>query len=95
MGIIYSLNGDEVLPASAEGNERSPLQEKLRADYTPLQGFCVMLFCLISTPCVATLAITRKEIGSWKWALFQFGSLTAIAYVLTFAVYQVGRVIIN
>ncbi len=95
MGIIYSLDENNFSRASSSAGQHNPLQEKLRADYTPLQGFCVMLFCLISTPCVATLAITRKETGSWKWALFQFCSLTAAAYILTLAVYQIGRIIIN
>ncbi len=95
MGIIYSLDENDFSRASSSAGQHNPLQEKLRADYTPLQGFCVMLFCLISTPCVATLAITRKETGSWKWALFQFCSLTAAAYILTLAVYQIGRIIIN
>jgi len=84
MGIVYSL-GEE------ENEESEPLRAKLRAAYTPLQGFCIMLFCLISAPCVATIAVTRKESGSWKWAALQLGGLTALAYVVTLAVYQVGR----
>jgi len=40
------------------------LGEKLRAHYSPLTGFCVMLFCLIYAPCVATVAITRLETHS-------------------------------
>jgi len=82
LGIVYSVGqADE---------ESESLRDKLRANYTPLQGFCVMLFCLISAPCVATLAVCRRETSSWKWALFQFGGLTAVAYVITVAVYQVG-----
>lgn len=49
-----------------------------------------MLFCLISAPCMATIAVTRRESGSWKWALLQLGGLTALAYLLTLVVYQVG-----
>lgn len=84
LGIVYAL-GD------ADENEQSlALQERLRADYTPLQGFCVMLFCLLSSPCIATVAITKKESGAWKWAFLQFGGLTVIAYLITFCVYQIG-----
>ncbi len=82
MGIIFSV-GDA-------SEESAPLKEKLAAAYTPLQGLCVMLFCLISAPCVATLAICRRETHSWGWALFQFWGLTGIAYAITFTVYQVG-----
>ncbi|MHC4751307.1 MAG: nucleoside recognition domain-containing protein, partial [Planctomycetota bacterium] len=66
------------------------LRERLRANYTPLTGFCIMLFCLIYAPCVATVAMTKQESNSWFWALFQFFSLTALAYVITFIVYQIG-----
>lgn len=82
MGIVYSL-GD-----ADETSE--PLRTVLRRTYTPLTGFCIMLFCLIGLPCMATVIITRKESGSWKWALLQFGGLTLLAYVLTTLVYQVG-----
>jgi len=54
-----------------------------------------MLFCLISAPCVATFVMTKKETNSWRWALFQFFGLTALAYLLTFIVYQVGSFLIG
>jgi ferrous iron transport protein B len=81
MGITYAIS---------EHEDVSVLQEKLRADYTSLQAFCIMLFCLISAPCLATVAITRAETGKWAWAIFQWAGLTALAYVITFIVYQLG-----
>jgi NADH-quinone oxidoreductase subunit H len=54
----------------------------LARDYSPLIGLSLMLFMLIATPCMATVAVTRRESGSWKWALLQFGGLTGIAYLL-------------
>jgi len=84
LGIVYGISADE---------KTGTLRERLRADYSPLTGFCILLFCLISTPCVATVAMTRQETGSWAWAIGQFAGLTAAAYVVTFAVYQVGRLL--
>ena len=52
-----------------------------------------MLFCLISTPCVATLAVTKMESGRWRWAGLQLGGLTLLAYVITLVVYQVGSLL--
>jgi ferrous iron transport protein B len=88
LSIVYSLGGGN------EGQDAHQLEDKLRADYTPLQGFCIMLFCLLSSPCIATIAITRKESGAWKWALLQFFGLTAIAYAATLLVYQTGRLVL-
>lgn len=85
MGIVYSVG---------EADEESvPLREKLRAQYSPLVGFCIMLFMLISVPCMATIAVTRRESNSWKWALFQLGGLTLLAYLVTVIVYQAGRLL--
>jgi len=83
LGIVYAVgSGDEDAPT---------LREQLRADYTPLTGFCVMLFCLISAPCVATVAMTRQETNSWPWAVSQFLGLTLLAYAVTLVVYQIGH----
>ncbi len=87
MGIIYSV-------ADAEEQGSHALRARLQADYTPLQGFCIMLFCLISMPCVATIAITRQETGSWRWAMLQLLGLTVLAYIITLAVYQIGRLFV-
>jgi ferrous iron transport protein B len=85
LGIVYSVGrADE---------SSQTLREQLQANYTPLTGFCIMLFCLISTPCVATVAMTRQETNSWGWALFQFFGLTALAYAVTFVVYQLGSLL--
>ena len=85
LGIVYSVGrADE---------SSQTLREQLQANYSPLVGFCIMLFCLISTPCVATVAMTRQETNSSGWALFQFFGLTALAYAVTFVVYQLGSFI--
>jgi ferrous iron transport protein B len=86
LAIVYAVG--------SAGENAESLREKLQRAYTPLTGFCIMLFCLIYAPCVATVVMTRHESGSWRWALFQFFALTTIAYVLTFLVYQIGSVLI-
>ncbi len=82
MGVVYSVG-------NADENSES-LRERIKKDYTPLAGFCIMLFCLISAPCMATIAATKRESNSWGWAIFQLLSLTILAYVVTVAVYQLG-----
>jgi len=82
MGIVYSVGEAD------EGSET--LRGKLKENHSPLVGLCIMLFCLISAPCMATIAITRRESNSWKWALFQLAGLTVLAWVLTVIVFQAG-----
>ncbi|HAY21701.1 MAG TPA: ferrous iron transport protein B [Desulfobacterales bacterium] len=85
LGIVYSVGKAE------EGSEA--LRDRLQENYSPLQAFSIMLFCLISAPCIATIAVTRRETGSTGWALFQLGGLTLLAYLVTLLVYQGGRLL--
>ena len=83
MGILY---------AEGEADEESEgLRAQLVKHYTPLQGFCIMIFCLLSIPCLATLAIIRRELNSWKMALVEAGALFTLAYTVTLIVYQLGK----
>ncbi len=85
LGIVFSVG---------EADEESDsLREKLRARYTPLVGFCVMLFMLITAPCIATVAVVKREANSWAVALLQFAGLTVLAWVITTAVFQIGRLV--
>ncbi len=85
MGIVYSMGEVD--------EDSEDLRSRLRMSYSPLVGFCIMLFCLISAPCMATIAVTKRETNSWKWAFFQLGGLTVLAYVVTLMVYQVGSML--
>lgn len=61
---------------------------------TPLVAFGYMLFCLIYFPCIATLAAIKNESGHWKWALFSATYTTALAWILSFLVFQIGSIFI-
>jgi len=82
MGIVTSL-------ADPEGNSEG-LRARLAREYTPLIGVSLMLFLLIATPCMATVAVTRRESGKWRWALLQFFGLTVLAYLISLSVFQAG-----
>lgn len=84
LGIVYSVGEAE--------KDSEALRGKLKENYTVLQAVCIMLFCLISAPCMATIAVTKRESNSWKWALAQLGGLTALAYLVTLVVYQIGSI---
>ena len=82
LSVLYT-NEDDV--ENVNLSERIPI--------TPLVAYCYMLFVLIYFPCIATLAAIRQESGSWKWAVFAAVYTTALAWLVSFAVYQVGRLI--
>ena len=51
-----------------------------------------LVFLLAYTPCVATLAAQRREIGA-RWTLFGLTTQLVVAYTLAVVVFQVGRLI--
>lgn len=79
LGVLYTNESDV---ENVNLSERIPI--------TPLIAFGYMLFVLIYFPCIATLAAIRQESGSWKWALFAAGYTTVLAWLVSFAVYQIG-----
>ena len=83
LGIVYSVG---------EADEESQtLRDKLKENYTPLIALSIMLFALISAPCMATIAVTKRETNSWGWALGQLAGLTIAAYIVSLLVYQIGK----
>lgn len=50
----------------------------------------VMVFFALCAQCSSTLAVIRRESGSWGWAGFSFIYMTGLAYVGALAVYQVA-----
>lgn len=61
-----------------------------RTVLTPLVGVGLMVFYVLACQCVSTLAVVRKETGSWRWPALMFGYMTVLAYIASLAVYQIG-----
>ncbi len=85
MGTLYSIE-------DAEGQSES-LQATLYKHYTPLVGYNFMLFTLLYFPCLAAMAVFRKEAGT-KEMLFQMGYTLLLAWVVSFLVFQIGNIFI-
>ena len=56
-------------------------------------AFCLMVFCLLYIPCAATLGTIRKESNSWAWMGFTAVFQLAVAWAVTFGVYQIGMMV--
>ncbi|RMG77919.1 MAG: ferrous iron transport protein B [Bacteroidetes bacterium] len=56
--------------------------------YTVATSVSLLLFYVFALQCMSTLAVVRKETGSWKWPLIQFSFMTGLAYISAFAAYQ-------
>ena len=89
MATLYSVgeNADE----NSE-TLRSKMHAAKRADgspvYTTATGYSLLIFYLLAMQCMSTLAIVKRETGSWKWPIIQLIYMTGLAYLLSFIAYQ-------
>ena len=94
MGVLYS-NDSSVAESDNADNDTAKytrLRRQMLSDgITPLTAYSYLLFVLLYFPCVATIAAIKNESGSWKWALFGALYTTALAWIVSAAVYQVGQ----
>ncbi len=94
LGIVYAVGGD-----ADEASEplRTALRDARRTDgsraYTPLVGFSLMIFFALACQCMSTLAVVKRETGGYSWPLFLFAYMTILAWIVSFVVYQGGRLL--
>ena len=93
IGVIYS--GDDSFgdddSFSDDTAKYSRLRNQMLVDgITPLAAFSYLLFVLLYFPCIATVIAIRNETGSWSWAAFSAFYTTAIAWIVSMLVYQIG-----
>ena len=86
LGTIYSVGEVE--------DDTMALQDALKGDphFNPVVAYGLMAFVLIYPPCLATIAIIRKETGSLKWTFFGIAYSTTLAWIVSFIIYQAGSI---
>lgn len=92
IGVLYTDDdsfGDD--DSFSEDNQKyTRLRQQMSADgITPLAAFCYLLFVLLYFPCMATVVAIKNETGSWKWGLISAVYTTAVAWIVSAAVYQI------
>ncbi|MCG2659971.1 MAG: hypothetical protein L6437_06985 [Kiritimatiellae bacterium] len=92
----------DTLHSVGEADEESQglpqaLQNETKAEgsklYTPLAAYALMVFVLLYIPCVATIAVIKRETNSWIWPAFAAFYTTAAAWIVAFMVYQGGKLL--
>ena len=99
--VVVSTLG--VIFQAGDNSGRNSLVEKIQSQkdssgrtvFTPLIAFSFMLFILTYFPCVGVVAAIKRESGSWKWAAFTVFYTTGIAWLLSFTVFQIGKMLIG
>jgi ferrous iron transport protein B len=94
MGVVYSAGEDQ-------DEESETLRDKLRAEkkpdgslaYTPLVGLSLLVFFALACQCMSTLAVVKRETQGYRWPLFLFVYMTGLAWLMSFGLYQGGRLL--
>lgn len=94
LSILYNVGKDE--DAQSESLLQA-IRDAKREDgspvWSPLLALTTMIFYLLAFQCMSTFATVKRETNSWGWTFFMVGYMTALAYVVTFLVYQGGRLL--
>lgn len=91
MGTLYSIEDGEAL-AGEEDAAVSSFAQRARENsgLTPLKAYVLMLFVLIYIPCLAAVAVIKRETNGWKWPLFTMGYTVVLAWIVSFLAYHGG-----
>ena len=94
MGVVYGV-GSDVDEESSSLREKITNAKKPNGEpvYTPLVGLSLMVFFALACQCMGTLAAVYRETHTWRWPLFLFFYMTALAWAASFVVYQGGRLL--
>ncbi len=60
---------------------------------SPLSAFSFMIFVLLYMPCLAACIAIKNESGKWRWAVFTAGYTTALAWIMSLLVFQIGSLL--
>jgi ferrous iron transport protein B len=97
MAIVYNVDD------AADDDQKSiSVRDQMRAEkdpvtgrprFTALSACALMVFYVLAMQCVSTMAVVRRETGSWKWPLFQWVYMFVLAWAGATLVYQLGRLL--
>ena len=89
MGVMYAQEGE-----AYQEQDDTQLQAALKSTVPTAAALSFMVFVLLYFPCIATFVAIKNETGSWRWALFAAAYTTAVAWIASAAVFQIGRLFV-
>ncbi|WP_293268433.1 ferrous iron transport protein B [Neptunomonas sp.] len=84
LAMVYQVNAEDI----------GGLQLAIQAGLAPAAGLALMVFTLLYMPCLATLAVIRRETGSWRWAALSIFSGLVLAWVGAWLAFTLGSLIL-
>jgi ferrous iron transport protein B len=90
LAVVYGVGEAAVdeEPASLYTAMRSSRRSDGSPVFNTAASASLLVFYVLAMQCLSTLAVTRRETNSWRWPVFQWVYMTALAYVAALITYQ-------
>jgi ferrous iron transport protein B len=82
LGTVYAIEGGK------EAAEQ--IGQALANKWTLATALALLAWYVFAPQCASTLAVIKRETGSWRWMFVTFGYMLALAYIAAFATYQIA-----
>ncbi len=89
MATVYSLGDTDDELTIRERMAKEINTETGKPAYNLASGISLLLFYAFAMQCMSTIAVVRKETGSWKWTMIQLVFMSGLAYVAALVAYQI------
>ena len=93
LGTLYAVGEADEGSESLKKSIKNDTWQDGSKVYTPLVAYALMIFCLLYVPCIASIAVIFREMNSWRWTALAACYTTFIAWIITFIIYQGGKLI--
>ncbi|MFO8183216.1 MAG: ferrous iron transport protein B [Candidatus Aegiribacteria sp.] len=93
--IVVSTLGTAYSMGEIDDEDAESLSERLASEegWNPVMAFALIIFIMLYIPCIATVAVIKRETHSWAWAGFSILYTTAVALLMATLVYQMGSLL--
>jgi len=99
LAVLYNMGSAEGdINDRSENEAKATLREKMGREtfrdtgkpvYSLATALSLLVFYALAMQCMSTLAVVRRETGSWKWAIIQFCFMSGLAYLCAWLVYVI------
>jgi ferrous iron transport protein B len=83
LGTVYAIQ--------SAGDDTAGLAHALQSAWSLPTALAFLAWYVFAPQCMATLAVARREMNSWRWTAFMMGYLLAMAYVAAGVTYWTAR----
>jgi len=83
LGTVYAIEGGK------EAAEQ--IGQMLATKWSLATALSLLAWYIFAPQCASTLAVIRRETGSWKWMAITFAYMFALAYAASLATYTIAR----